>query len=116
MITMDFSQRGSESLTDFLYLQLKNQILEGSLGSNQKLPSKRSLASHLGVSVITVQNAYQQLIDEGYVYSQEKRGYFVTELEAFSAIAPVKNRQASATGNQQKQSSSQEILQKSNHI
>ncbi len=49
---------------------------------NQKLPSKRSLASHLGVSVITVQNAYEQLIDEGYVYSAEKRGYFVTELEA----------------------------------
>ena len=85
MITMDFSQRENESLTDFLYLQLKNRILEGSLLPDQKLPSKRSLASHLGVSVITVQNAYQQLIDEGYVYSEEKRGYFVTELEAFSS-------------------------------
>lgn len=115
---MDFSQRGSESLTDFLYLQLKNQILAGSLGSNHKLPSKRSLASHLGVSVITVQNAYQQLIDEGYVYSQEKRGYFVTELEAFSATEPVKNHHGGycPAGNQQKSGSNEGIYQKSNHI
>ena len=117
MITIDFSQRGNESLTDFLYLQLKNKILEGSLPSNQKLPSKRSLASHLGVSVITVQNAYQQLIDEGYVYSQEKRGYFVTELEAFSVAEPAKHHHGdySPAGNQQKSSSSQGIVQKSNH-
>lgn len=52
---------------------------------DQRLPSKRSLASHLGVSVITVQNAYEQLIDEGYVYSAEKRGYFVTKLETLSS-------------------------------
>ena len=85
VITIDFSQRGSCSLTDFLYFQLKARILDGNLTPNQKLPSKRSLASHLGVSVITVQNAYEQLIDEGYVYSAEKRGYFVTELEALSS-------------------------------
>lgn len=83
MITIDFSRRGRCSLTECLYLQLKERILAGNLPSDEKLPSKRSLASHLGVSVITVQNAYQQLIDEGYVYSAEKRGYFVTQLENF---------------------------------
>ena len=81
MITMDIAQRGSLTLTEFLYSQLKERILAGKLAPNQKLPSKRSLSSHLGVSVITVQNAYQQLIDEGYVYSVEKRGYFVTPLD-----------------------------------
>lgn len=81
MITLDFSQRGRASLTEFIYHQLKERILAGFFQPDQRLPSKRSLASHLGVSVITVQNAYQQLIDEGYVYSAEKRGYFVTPLE-----------------------------------
>lgn len=81
MITIDVAQRGSRSLTEFLYSQLKERILAGNLCPNQRLPSKRSLSSHLGVSVITVQNAYQQLIDEGYVYSAEKRGYFVTPLD-----------------------------------
>lgn len=81
MITIDFTQRGNLSLTEFLYSQLKSKIVEGNLCPNQRLPSKRSLSSHLGVSVITVQNAYQQLIDEGYVYSAEKRGYFVTPLD-----------------------------------
>lgn len=116
MITIDFSQRGNESLTDFLYIQLKNKILEGSLPSNQKLPSKRSLASHLGVSVITVQNAYQQLIDEGYVYSEEKRGYFVTELEAFSTEEPTKNHHFGSipTENQKNSLFDKEIFQNHN--
>ena len=118
MITIDFSQRGHESLTDFLYLQLKNKILEGSLPSNQKLPSKRSLASHLGISVITVQNAYQQLIDEGYVYSEEKRGYFVTELEAYSTEEFTKNHHFGSipTENQKNSHFDKEIFQKSHSI
>lgn len=106
MITIDFSQRGSKSLTDFLYLQLKERILEGDLQPNQKLPSKRSLASHLGVSVITVQNAYQQLIDEGYVYSKEKRGYFVTELESFSSSEASKKLHTEDQGENQQTNSS----------
>ena len=116
MITIDFSRRGHESLTDFLYLQLKNKILEGSLPSNQKLPSKRSLASHLGISVITVQNAYQQLIDEGYVYSEEKRGYFVTELEAFSTEESTKNHHFGSipTENQKNSLFDKEIFQNHN--
>lgn len=110
MITIDFSQRGSRSLTDFLYLQLKERILEGSLQSNQKLPSKRSLSSHLGISVITVQNAYQQLIDEGYVYSEEKRGYFVTELEAFSSLQSPKKIQREKQGEIQQTNSTDNQL------
>ncbi|MBP5793332.1 MAG: winged helix-turn-helix transcriptional regulator, partial [Spirochaetaceae bacterium] len=64
MITIDFAQRQDMSLTDFLYSSIKKQILDGVLSENEKLPSKRALALHLGVSVITVQNAYSQLIDE----------------------------------------------------
>lgn len=92
MITIDVAQRGSRSLTEFLYSQLKERILAGNLCPNQRLPSKRSLSSHLGVSVITVQNAYQQLIDEGYVYSAEKRGYFVTPLDTGIHAMPLRGQ------------------------
>ena len=80
MITIDFSKRGDAGLCDFLFSSIRSQISAGLLKADEKLPSKRALASHLGVSVITVQNAYEQLIDEGYIYSIEKKGFFVTEI------------------------------------
>ena len=80
MISIDFENRGKESLTDFLFDSIKNQILDERLCENEKLPSKRNLSGHLGVSVITVQNAYTRLIDEGYIYSIEKKGFFVSDI------------------------------------
>ncbi len=81
MITIDFSKRGSLGLCEYLYSSIKQQILDGTLKANEKLPSKRALSENLGVSVITVQNAYAELIAEGYIYSVEKKGFFVTELQ-----------------------------------
>lgn len=80
MITIDFENRKELGLCEFLYTSIKKQIFEGYLKANEKLPSKRSLAEHLGVSIITVQNAYNQLISEGYLYSFEKKGFFVTDI------------------------------------
>ena len=80
MITVDFSKCGRLSLTDFLVEEIKKQMNEGKILKNERLPSKRSLALHLGVSVITVQNAYERLIDAGYLYSIEKRGFFASGL------------------------------------
>ena len=80
MITVDFSKRGGAGLCDFLCDSIRAQIRGGQLPADEKLPSKRALASHLGVSVITVQNAYEQLIGEGYIYSIEKKGFFVTDI------------------------------------
>ena len=77
MITCDFQLRGDLSLCEYLYSTIKELVRGGSLKENEKLPSKRSLASHLGVSVITVANAYARLISEGYMYSVEKKGFFV---------------------------------------
>ena len=80
MITIDFEKRGSLTLTECIYESLRKQILDGSLHVDEKLPSKRALALHLGVSVITVQNAYLQLIDEGFLFSIEKKGFFVSDI------------------------------------
>lgn len=81
MITIDFSKRGTKGLCDFLYEFIKEAIVSGTFAANEKLPSKRSLADHLGVSVITVQNAYALLTVEGYIYSIERKGFFVTDIK-----------------------------------
>lgn len=63
-----------------LYSHLREEILRGRLRSGEKLPSKRVLAEELGVSVITVQTAYEQLLAEGFIYSSERSGYFVEKI------------------------------------
>lgn len=63
-----------------LYFLIREDILHGQLKAGEKLPGKRTLAAHLSVSVITVQNAYEQLLAEGYIVSEERRGYFVAEV------------------------------------
>lgn len=78
-----------------LYRAIRADILSGSLSKDTKLPSKRNLAKNLGISIITVENAYAQLIAEGYVYALEKRGYFVSELEA-DAFFHVKSHESLA--------------------
>ena len=94
MITPDFSKRKNQTLCDYLYDCIKQEILSGNLKADEKLPSRRSLASHIGVSVITVQNAYNLLISEGYLYSVEKKGFFVTKLDLRNLHAPLQKKQA----------------------
>ncbi len=81
MLTYAINQRDDKSKYYYLYSAIKADILSGTLKKNEKLPSKRSLAEHLGVSLITVETAYQMLKDEGYIESRERSGYYVTELK-----------------------------------
>ena len=78
MLTYPLSKESGRSLYEQLYEGIRRDILSGTLPAHQRLPSKRALAQHLEVSIITVQNAYEQLAAEGYIYSQEKRGYYVS--------------------------------------
>ena len=64
-------------LYEALYRSIRADILSGSLRPGEKLPSKRALSQNLEVSKITVETAYNQLLAEGYIRSQEKVGYFV---------------------------------------
>ena len=95
MLTYDFSNRGSTSLYEYLYRCIKKDILDGKIKAKEKLPSKRSLAQHLKISIVTIENAYAQLISEGYIYSVEKKGYFVSSLEEQIPLAQLPKREAS---------------------
>lgn len=79
MLTYNMDNRQELPLYDYLYRCIKNDILSGRISVGEKLPSKRSLAKHLNISVITVENAYAQLLLEGYITSCEKKGYFVND-------------------------------------
>lgn len=77
MLTYQLDNTSSEPLYIQIYQYIKSDIISGMFKSGEKLPSKRSLAQNLGVSIITVENAYNQLLDEGYIKSIQKKGYFV---------------------------------------
>ena len=57
--------------------QIKAQIRSGKLAENEALPSLRLLASEIRVAVVTVQKAYTELEQEGYIAGLEKKGFYV---------------------------------------
>ena len=63
-----------------LYLYYRREIEAGKIEAREKMPSKRVLARQLGIGLRTVELAYEQLVAEGYVYSEERKGYFVSPL------------------------------------
>jgi len=90
MLTYSFENIGALSLYEHLYHCIKSDIINGVITSGEKLPSKRSFAKNLGISTITVENAYDQLIAEGYIYSVPKKGYYVSDINIIEALHPLK--------------------------
>ncbi|TRZ38364.1 PLP-dependent aminotransferase family protein [Niallia circulans] len=60
-----------------LYEFYRNEMHSGNLKEGTKLPSVRALSVSLGISKNTVNEAYQQLVAEGYIESRLKKGYWV---------------------------------------
>ena len=99
MLTYSFTNIGSDSMYEYLYKCIRNDITQGKIKAGEKLPSKRSFAKNLGISVITVENAYGQLLAEGYIYSMPKRGFYVSDLSsAYMEKKAVRKEQLSLTG------------------
>ena len=83
MLTYDLNAKGTTSTYAYLYQLIREDIAQGVIPSNTKLPSKRSLAQHLGIGVATVAAAYEQLITEGFVRSEQRRGFFVENVSQY---------------------------------
>lgn len=86
MLTLELHKNKSTPIYMQIYQYIKNEIISYRLLAGTKLPSKRALAAQLGISTITVEGAYGQLMSEGYIYAKTKSGYFVSALEA---VAPI---------------------------
>ena len=71
-----------------LYRDLKNQILSGVYSYGERFPSKRATAHESGLSLITVQHAYEILCDEGWLNARECSGFFVAYHESGNIALP----------------------------
>lgn len=76
-IILDKENSSSSFLYEQLYLELKNQIINGDFSSGEKFPSIRHLATDLEISVTTVMQSYNQLLAEGYIKNKPGSGYYV---------------------------------------
>ena len=88
MRTYELNKAPGLPLYEALYRCLRRDIRDGILAPGDKLPSKRALATHLKVSKITVETAYNQLLSQGLISARERRGYFVEDVPFASHPAP----------------------------
>lgn len=68
-----------------IYEQIKNsikdEIIQGNISSGEKLPSVRSLARELSISILTVKKSYDELEKEGFIESRQGLGTFVGDFD-----------------------------------
>lgn len=77
---LNINHKNTTPLYIQIYQDIKNRIHNNELQTNEKLTSKRQLAKLNNVSENTVMNAYDQLLIEGYIYSKERKGYYVANV------------------------------------
>ena len=59
-----------------IYEQIKSLIMSGAIAENEKIPSVREVAVNMAINPNTVQKAYKELENEGFIYSQRAKGYY----------------------------------------
>ncbi|MDR4235475.1 winged helix-turn-helix domain-containing protein, partial [Priestia megaterium] len=62
-----------------LYRHIRSDILSGNIKTGEKLPSLRKLAELNEISITTAEQAYNQLLTEGYITSRPQSGYYVSK-------------------------------------
>ena len=76
-MNIQIDNRKGTPIYDQIYTQIKSQIISGELSEDEMLPSIRSLARELRISVITTKRAYEELEKEGFIYTAAGKGCFV---------------------------------------
>ena len=78
-MTIFIDNKSGLPIYDQIYTQIKAQIISGGLRQDEALPSIRSLAKDLRISVITTKRAYDELEKEGFIYTVPGKGCFVAQ-------------------------------------
>ena len=76
-MTIIIDYKSGVPIYDQIYSQIKAQIIGDALRQDEALPSIRSLAKDLRISVITTKRAYDELEAEGFIYTLPGKGSFV---------------------------------------
>ena len=72
------SNNTSKPIYEQITSQIKQMIMTGELKPGESIPSMRSLAKSLHISVITVQRSYEDLQKDGFIETTVGRGSFVS--------------------------------------
>ena len=72
------SNNANKPIYEQITSQIKSMIMSGELKPGEAIPSMRSLAKSIHVSVITVQKAYEDLQRDGFIETGVGRGSFVS--------------------------------------
>lgn len=76
-MTIIIDNKSGVPIYDQIYSQIKAQIIGDALRQDEALPSIRSLAKDLRISVITTKRSYDELEAEGFIYTLPGKGSFV---------------------------------------
>lgn len=74
--------KSGEPIYNQIYLQIRDQIINGALKENELLPSIRGLAKDLRISFLTTKHAYDELEKEGFIYTLQGKGCYVAPKNA----------------------------------
>lgn len=89
-MTIALDHHSSSPLYEQIYRFIVSEIHAGRLEEGARLPSKRAMCAHLGVSLSTVETAYGLLLAEGYAAARPRSGFFVAASRLPRAVHPVK--------------------------
>ncbi len=78
-MTILIDNTGGVPIYEQIYSQIKSHIINGTLKEDDMLPSIRSLAKDLRISVITTKRAYEELERDNYIYTVAGKGSFVAK-------------------------------------
>ncbi|WP_029758395.1 MULTISPECIES: PLP-dependent aminotransferase family protein [Fusobacterium] len=81
MIILNLINKSKIPLYIQMYTEIKKLIQTRILKANEKLPSKKNFMDYYNISQNTIQNALYLLLEEGYIFSIERKGYFVSDIE-----------------------------------
>ena len=81
-------RRPQETLTTWLYRELRSAILDGRLAPETRLPASRDFALQYGTSRGTVVNVFERMQTEGYLSSRTGRGTWVNRITTDTLLAP----------------------------
>lgn len=79
MLKINLMPQGTLAIYEQIVNQMKSAIVSGEMKAGEALPSIRSLAADLAVSVITTKRAYEELEKEGLIRSVAGKGFYVCE-------------------------------------
>ncbi len=79
--TLSLDAASKSPLYEQLYEYIAEEIRGSRLKENERMPSKKALSAHLGISVNTVETAYEILVQEGFLRSVPRSGFYVRHVE-----------------------------------